>query len=472
MGLWEWGQHALNIFNALTIAYFFAGNCIYSLLMAVSLVSAFFHHRRQPYQGLHELRDLRATPPLTVIIPAYNEEDSILETVRSALKVDYPDLRILVVDDGSSDATLERLRNEFALSEMNLIYRSLLATSPLKAFFKSAEFPNLVVLSKQHGGKADALNVGINFCRTPYFCTLDADCLIEPDALLRLVKPMMGPVKNVVVSGGTIRIRNGCKVVHGRVKEVRLPSSWIERLQVVEYLRGFLLGRAGWDLTQGTLIVSGALAVFRRAEVIEAGGFSNATVSEDMEVIVRLRCLAEERKQPLRMVFTMDTICWTQCPSTLAMLARQRRRWQLGLCQTLWLNSQMLFNWRYGAAGMLSFPFHLYIEALGAGIELMGYLVVPLAFALHLTLSVFYIPLVIFSLIYASFLSVGAVLIEELTYRRYPDRRDLYRLLGWALIENFGFRQIVLYFRFQGFLRFLTGFHQWEKVAHTADSLA
>ncbi|MGH9354674.1 MAG: glycosyltransferase, partial [Terriglobia bacterium] len=191
-----------------------------------------------------------------------------------------------------------------------------------------------------------------------------------------------------------------------------------------------------------------------------------------MELIVRLHRWARNKRMHIRTFFAMDSVCWTNCPKSLSTLARQRRRWQLGLCQSLWLNSEMLFNPKYGAVGMFSFPFHLYIEGLGAAVELTGYAVVPLAFALHLALSAVYIPLVILSLVYAAFLSAGAVALEELTYKRYPAKRDLAALLGWALVENFGFRQLVLYYRFQGFVRFLAGFEKWETVTRTAEAEA
>jgi len=473
MAFWQEAlQHGMNTFNALTIAYFFVGNGVYTFLMGLSLVSAVAYNRRLAYRGPGELRELGAALPLTVIIPAHNEEESIVETVHSALRADYPDLRVLVVDDGSSDATLPRLIQEFKLSRTDLIYRSFLPTAPVLGFYANPDAPELLVISKRHGGKPDALNAGINFCRAPYFCTLDADSLIESDALLRLMRPIVLSAGNTVVSGGIIRIRNGCEVTRGQVRQVRRPRSWIENLQVVEYLRSFLFGRAGWNLMAGTLIVSGAMAVFHRETVLDAGGFSSATVAEDMELIVRLHRWSRRKGARIRMSFTMDTVCWTQCPRSMSMLARQRRRWQLGLCQTLWLNSEMLFNPKYGAVGMFSFPFHLYVEGLGAAVELAGYAIVPVAFALHLALSAFYIPLVILSLAYASFLSVGAVLLEEITYRRYPGKRDLAALLGWAMVENFGFRQLILYYRFQGFLRFLSGFNEWEKVAHTAEAEA
>jgi cellulose synthase/poly-beta-1,6-N-acetylglucosamine synthase-like glycosyltransferase len=461
-------QHVFHIFSVITLIYFFVGNGSYTILIFVSLPFAVLHNRRLEYQGLDALRESEELPPVTVIIPAFNEQDSILETVNSVRWADYPDVRIVVVDDGSQDFTLDRLVREFELARAGLIYRAVVPTGRVRAFFTNPAVPNLLVISKEHGGKADSLNTGINACRTPYFCTLDADSLIEPDALLRLMRPIVRSRKNVVISGGTIRIRNGCKTLEARVDEARLPSSWIERLQVVEYLRSFLFGRAGWSLIGGTMIVSGAMAIFHRQRVVDAGGFSSATVGEDVELVVRLHRYAQRRKEKIVAAFSFDPVCWTECPASLSMLARQRRRWQLGLCQTIWLNLGMLFNPRYGVLGVCSFPFHLSVESLGAAVELCGYLMVPIAFALHLALPAFFIPLVIFSLFYASFLSVSAILLEELTCRRYPRRRDLYLLLAGALIDNFGYRQLILYYRVQGFLRFLTGIHHWEKVSHSA----
>jgi cellulose synthase/poly-beta-1,6-N-acetylglucosamine synthase-like glycosyltransferase len=216
----------------------------------------------------------------------------------------------------------------------------------------------------------------------------------------------------------------------------------------------------------GTVIVSGAFAVFHRETVVEAGGFALDTVTEDMDLIVRIRRWAIEHKHSIRTSFTSDPVCWAECPASLRMLARQRRRWQLGLCQTLWKNRGVLFNPKFGVVGMFSFPFQLYVEGLGAVVEFLGYVLMPFTFVLDANLTVLYVALMVLGLTYATFLSVGSVVLEELTYRRYPSLRDLSTLLMYAILENFGYRQLLLFFRFQGVLRFLTGFRHWEKVVH------
>ena len=465
----EWRQvfyHAMNMFNVVIVSYFFLANGTYTLLMIISLGSVWLHNRRLTYQGLDELRESAVTPPVTILVPAWNEQEVIVDSIRSILRTDYPSLEVVVIDDGSTDGTLSRLLTAFRLVKMDLIYRPRLTTKSLRGFYLNPRIPNLLVISKENGGKPDALNVGINICRTPYFCTLDADCFLERDALLRLMRPIVRSPINTVASGGIVRILNGCEVQDGKVVKVRLPKTGIERFQVVEYLRSFLFGRTGWDLLGGTLIVSGAFAVFHRETVIDTGGFQHETVTEDMDLIVQIHRWAVHHKRKIKMKFTSDPVCWTECPSTLKMLGRQRRRWQLGLCQTLWKSSEILFNSRFGAIGMISFPFHLYVEGLGAVVEFLGYFMVPLALIFGMVPVPLFVLFVVLSVVYGAFLSVGSVLLEELTYRRYPSFRELMTLLWYAVLENIGYRQLVLFYRVQGVLRFVTGFRKWEKVAH------
>ena len=459
-------DHVVLFSNVVILSYFFLGNGIYTLLMLLSLRATLIHTRRLAYQGLDALRESPLAPPVTIIIPAWNEEGVIANSVRSALKVDYPRFNVIVVDDGSTDSTLARLVESFGLLETDWTYHPVLPTAPIRAIYMNPEIPNLRVVSKIRGGKPDALNTGINLCRTPYFCNLDADCLLEGDALLRLMDPIVNSTLDTVVSGGIVRILNGCESQDGRVVKVGLPPSILERFQVVEYLRSFLFGRTGWHLLGGTLIVSGAFAVFHHATVVEAGGYSHDTVTEDMDLVVQLHQWGAENNRHIRMSFTSDPVCWTECPSSLRMLANQRRRWQLGLCQTLWKHSEILFKGKYGIVGLLSYPFHAYVEGLGSVVEFLGYLLVPLGYVLGIVPPVILVLFVLLGLIYGGFLSVGAVLLEELTYHRYPRFRDLLTLLAFAVFENIGYRQLILYYRFQGALKFLLGSRGWEKVSH------
>jgi cellulose synthase/poly-beta-1,6-N-acetylglucosamine synthase-like glycosyltransferase len=401
-------------------------------------------------------------------MPAWNEQEVIVDAVRGVLGVDYPGIQVCVVDDGSSDETLERLIAAFELAPVNLITRHRLPTGPVRALYVNSRFPQLLVLTKENGGKSDALNAGLNTVRTPYFCTLDADCILERDAILRLMRRVVSESVNIAASGGTVRVLNGCAVHEGQVARVNLPRTTLERFQVVEYLRSFLFGRTGWSRMGGTVIISGAFALFHRETVIEAGGFSSDTVTEDMELIIRLRRWASDQGRILRTAFSPDPVCWVACPDSLRMLGRQRRRWQLGLCQTLWKNRKMFFDPAFGSFGWLSLPFHALVEALGAVVEAGGYLIIPFVAWRDPALLIFLFPLLLFSLAYSALLSVAALVLEELTYRRYGTIRRCLTLLPYALLENFGYRQLLLYYRVAGVVCFLTGFRRWEKVAHVS----
>ena len=469
-----WGSlfgHALIFFNLLILSYFAIGNGVYTALMVMSLRAIWFHSRRVAYQGLTELRGSSLTPPVTIIVPAWNEERIIVETVRSALGVDYPWVSVIVVDDGSTDSTLKRLMAAFKLAPLDQVYHPALPTRAVRCFYFNPHLPNLLVVHKQRGGKPDALNTGINLCRSPYFCCLDADSILERDALLRLMDPILRSPRETIVSGGIVRIINGCMGRNGQIVQVGLPATSLERFQVVEYLRSFLTGRNGWSLLGGTVIVSGALALFQHKAVMEVGGFSADTVTEDMDLIITLRHWAAKNKRDIEMSFTSDPVCWTECPASLTMLNRQRRRWQLGLCQTLRKHRKMLFRRRYGMVGLFSLPFHLYVEGLGTIVEFLGYLLVPLSFFGGLISPALLILFILLGLAYGGFLSVGAVLLEEMTYRRYPRLRDLLVLLAYGMLENVGYRQLILLSRVQGTMKFLVGSHRWEKVIHKGESL-
>ena len=462
------GIDALILFNAVLAIYFLAGIGGYGALMMSSWISVWLHKRRHSLETLQKLRESPAAPPVTIVMPAWNEQEVIVDAVRGALGIDYPGIQVCVVDDGSSDETLERLVAAFDLTPVNLIARQWLRTRPVRAFYVNSRFPQLLVLSKENGGKSDALNAGLNTCRTPYFCTLDADCILERDAILRLMRRIVSDPVNIAASGGTVRVLNGCTVKEGQVTKVNLPRTALERFQVVEYLRSFLFGRTGWSRLGGTLIISGAFALFHRETVVEAGGFSSDTVTEDMELIIRLRRWSSGHGRVLRTAFSSDPVCWVVCPHSRRMLGRQRRRWQLGLCQTLWKNRKMFFDTAFGSFGWLSLPFHALVEAMGAVVEAAGYLVIPFVAWLDPALLMFLLPLLLFSLAYSALLSVAALVLEELTHRRYGAVRQFLTLLPYALLENFGYRQLVLCYRVAGVVRFLRGFRGWEKVVHVS----
>lgn len=452
--------------NTIILMYFLIANAVYTVLMVLSLYAVSIHSRFAAHSGHADLMDSPVTPPVALLVPCFNEQDVIVATVESMLELKYPEKEVIVIDDGSEDATLIRLIQRFQLQRMDLIYREKIKANAPTSFFYNPLIPELLVVVKPNGGKSDALNVGINISRSPYFCTVDADSIVEDEALLRLMAPIVHSTVNTVVSGGVVRIANGCTVERGRVTKIGLPRTWIERCQVVEYIRTFLFGRPGWDFLKANFICSGAFCLLHKESVVLAGGFGNDTVTEDIDMIAMLHRFLREKKWKYRMVFTTDPVCWTECPKTISMLARQRRRWQLGLLQTAVKHDTLIFNGRHGMLGILSVPFHAYIEAIGCVVEALGLVILPLSFFIGAMPFSLFLLLMFLAFGYGTLLSMASVLLAEATVRRYPKVSDMFTLVQYAFLENLGYRQLVSIFRAQGVFRYFTGARKWELVTH------
>ena len=455
------------------LLYFVAANLGYTVLMVLSLYSVSLHAKyaaRKPYR---DLADSPVTPPVAIVIAAYNEEAGIVQTVLSLMRLNYPEKELIVVDDGSTDSTLDLLIHRFQLNRMDLIYRESLKTGQPLACYHNPNFPELTVVAMSHGGKSRALNAGINMARSPYFCTVDADCIIERDALLRLMAPVLQFKETVVVSGGIVRIANGCTLRDGRLAKVGLPGSWLELCQIVEYIRTFLFGRPGWNMLNANFIASGAFCVLHKDSVIKANGFSKDTVTEDIDMIARVRRYLTQEKRKFKVMFTSDPICWTEGPRSLGMLARQRRRWQLGMTQTLVRNRDMIFNRAYGSTGMLSMPFHLFMETCGCVVEAIGTIVlIPISLIVLRTPLPMFLLFLLLAVAYGTLLSMGSVVLEEITLRRYPRLRDVMTLMAFSVVENVGYRQVVTFFKAFGVLQSFGRKRSWEVVKHEGISEA
>jgi cellulose synthase/poly-beta-1,6-N-acetylglucosamine synthase-like glycosyltransferase len=373
----------------------------------------------------------------------------------------YPQFEVIVINDGSTDATLRLLIDQFHLYRSARFYQSTLPGKPVRAVYESMDPIPLIVVDKENGGKADSLNVGINVARYPLVCAVDSDSLLESDALLRVARPFLEDPKRVLAVGGIVRVANGCTAAAGRVLGVDLPQSWIARFQVIEYLRSFLGGRVAFSAFNCLLVISGAFGLFSKAAVLAAGGYRTSTVGEDMELIVRLHHWARKIKKDYRIVFQPDPVCWTEVPESLKILKRQRNRWQRGSIETMWLHRGMIGRPCYGLLGLFAFPYFLLFEVLGPAVELTGYLLTILGFCLNLfdwqIVLIFFLATVLYGMI----LSVGSVVLEELSASRYPHVRSMLLLIASAILENFGFRQLLTLWRAQAFWDVLKGNKSW-----------
>ncbi|WP_231566351.1 glycosyltransferase family 2 protein [Litchfieldella xinjiangensis] len=445
------------------IGYFLLLNGGYLALNLLSMVSLRRYMRQRAELG-EEAPYLGIEPPVSLLVPAYNEEATIRTSIRSLLQLQYPDYEVVIINDGSKDATLAVLIEAFELAEHPEPMRLVVPHQEVRGVYLSRRYPNLKVIDKANGGKADALNAGINSARHGLFCAVDADSILQRDSLLRVVQPFLED-ERTIAAGGTVRIANGSQVRGGFLLEAGIPESLLARFQIVEYLRAFLFGRLGWSPMNAVLIISGAFGLFDRERVMAVGGYSTATVGEDMELVVRLHRHHRLAGIPYRIRYLPDPICWTEAPEDLGTLGRQRSRWQRGLAESLTTHFRLAFSPRGGAAGHLAWPFMALFEWLGPLVELAGYafmlfgfvtgLVSPLALAVFLTVAIGM----------GILLSVNGLLLETLSFRVYQRRRDMLRLFLMAVLENFGYRQLNTLWRCRGLWQwFSRRKHQWGQM--------
>lgn len=445
------------------LAYFVAINFFYLMLNVVALFSLSAY---MPNKILEDMPHIYSgmEPPVSILIPAYNEETTIIGSTLSMLQLDYPEFELILVNDGSTDNTLQTLIDYFGLLPFPEAYRRTLDTQHVNVIFRSTRYPNLRVIDKVNGGKADALNTAVNAARYPLICSVDADSMLQLNSLQRITFPFMED-RRVVAVGGTVRVANGCLVKDGFLQSVGLPSNFLALFQVIEYLRAFLFGRLGWSVLGGLLIISGAFGVFRKDVVIDIGGFRSDTVGEDMELVVRMHRLLRKRKQKYRMVFLPDPVSWTEVPEDFRTLKNQRVRWQRGLCESLFGNLGLMFSLNGGVAGWLAFPFMLFFECLGPLVEVTGYILMVLFYWMD------YISWPVFSIfIFASIglgllLSISSLLLEEMSFHLYEEPKHIPGLLLAAVLENFGFRQLNSIWRVMGLIYWLSGRRQdWGEM--------
>jgi cellulose synthase/poly-beta-1,6-N-acetylglucosamine synthase-like glycosyltransferase len=449
------------------LAYFIGINAGYLMLNLIATIGIRRYLEvadRLEGEGVFSTLDI----PISIVAPAYNESVSIISSVKALLQLEYPEYELIVVNDGSTDDTLEKLISAFNLRPFPEAYRAQVACKPVRQVYRSSRYPMLRVVDKENGGsKADASNAGVNACRYPLICVVDADSVLQPDSLRRVVRPFLEDPTTIAV-GGTVRIANGCTLRRGFLEKVGLPKNFLARVQVVEYLRAFLFGRLGWSPMNALLIVSGAFGLFRKDVLVEIGGYNPQAVGEDMELIVRMHRRMKEQRRRYRITFVPDPVCWTDAPEDLKGLKSQRVRWHHGLAQALALNRSLICNPRGGAVSWLAVPFYILFELLGPIIEATGYLVILLAWWAGWMSPQETLLFLGCALTLGILLSSSAVMLEELSFHLYPRMRDILMLYLIAVIENFGYRQLTVVWRIQGLLRWLfRRMHKWESIARS-----
>ncbi|KRE35542.1 glycosyltransferase [Janibacter sp. Soil728] len=452
------------------LVYFLVINSSYLVLVVAAALEFRRSTRQLPFAGREELLGSGMVPSVSVVTAMFNEEAGIKVATQAMLALHYPRHEVIVVDDGSTDGGFEVLREAFDLVE---VPRRMPADLPVREPASSIHVPRngrtrLTVIRKPNSGRSDSLNVGVNFATQDLVVFVDSDSVLDPDALLAIVRPFAEDPVRVVAGGGVIRAINGCVVRGGRVNEVRMSRNWLARIQVVEYLRAFHLGRAGWSRLKSLILISGAFGIFRRDVLVEVGGLDPSSIGEDFELVLRVHKHMRRERRDYRVQFVSEPICWTEVPETATVLRKQRRRWHRGLWETLWAYRSMFLNPRYGKVGMIAIPYYWLFELLAPLLELFGLVLVVLGTVLGVVDVGYFMLFMAVAYGYAILVTLAAMTVEELSFHKYPRWRDLLSTLAAAVVENIGYRQATAVWRLEGWAQSLTGRKQeWGTMTRT-----
>ena len=455
------------------LVYFLLINSSYLALILLSTSEFRKHMRFLPFAGREQLLGSRVTPGVSVVIPVYNEALMIEAAARSMLSLHYPSHEVILVDDGSKDDTFEILRTAFDLveAEMEMPARIRVRQPATSVWVPRNGHQRLLVVRKQNSGRSDSINVGINYAREDLVVFVDADSLLDPDALLTVAQPFVDDPVYTVAAGGVIRAANGCHVEAGRVVSVNMPRQILPRIQVVEYLRAFHLGRSGWSRLKALVLISGAFGIFRRDVLLEVGGLDPASIGEDFELVMRIHRYMRDRKQRYRVTYVTEPICWTEVPTSLSVLHRQRKRWHRGLWETLWAYRGMVLNPRYGRVGMIALPYYWLFELIAPLLELVGLVFIALGLALGVIDLGYLLLFTAVAYGFAAMVTLAAVAVEEFSYHKYARWRDLGSTLFAAVVENVGYRTLTAVWRVEGWAASLLGRKQvWGEMTRTGFS--
>ncbi|MBN3787860.1 glycosyltransferase [Burkholderia sp. Ac-20353] len=405
-----------------------------------------------------------SAPPIALLAPAYNEELGIVDCVKALFALEYPLTEVIVINDGSTDNTLGVLIDAFELTPTRRTFDAVVTHKPIRGIYVSRVHPNLLVIDKENGGKADAMNAGINLARAPLFCAIDSDSLLESDALLRIVRPFVEQPQRTVAVGGVVRVVNGCRIQSGRVVEIRAPRRFLPLVQSIEYLRAFLMARVAWSGVDTLMLISGAFGLFRRDVAVQVGGFGTDTIGEDLDLVIKIHRHMRDQRRPYNIAFLTDPICWTEAPESLRVLKGQRCRWQRGALEVFFKQRDMLFRSRYGRIGWLGMGQILIVDVLGPLAELSGYMLLPAFWALGWINISYFDAFLSLVFLFGMFLSVSSLVLAELATQPFPRLGDLLRLALAAMIENFGYRQLNSFWRMLGWWQFLRKDKSWGEM--------
>ncbi len=447
----DWAETFIIVLSMMIILVGLIQNIVYAWSIPHAWLEINERSQKDDTHAEWELLRSETSLPITIVVPAYNEEATIRESVMALLNLHYPDYQIIVVNDGSKDKTAETMVSAFEMHEVSRVRDvGAIKHNPIRQIYGSDKYSNLLFVDKENGKKADAINAGLTCVRTPLFCVIDADSLLDPNALLKAIRPFVETSKNVIAVGGTIGIVNGCTIRNGHVEEYDIPKTFLARIQVVEYIRAFLMARLAAS-RKGTLtLISGAFGIFRREIAVAVGGYDTSTVGEDLELVLKMHNYMNKKGEDYEVMYIPEPVCWTEVPESLKILGRQRVRWQRGALECLSRHKYMLFNRRFGRLGMITMPLFLLVDIIGPIVELLGLILMPIFWLLGWLSLKFFLAYTALIFSFGIFISTMAIFIEQDEIERFSKPRHLVTLLLTATVENFGYRQLSSFWRMKG----------------------
>lgn len=448
---------------ALSIIYFIAINLQYTILIVLSFLGSRERVRQAEMADFGVVSVSRLTPPVSILIPGYNEEKVVVDSVAAALELDFPELEVIFINDGSKDRTVRVLEDTFDCARTDMPYRAAIPTERVRRILRSRKDPRLIVIDKENGGKADALNAGINVAKYRYICNTDADTVFEKDALLRIIRPVLEDPRRLVAVGGQVRIGNGFKIVNGEIIERNMPRTLLPTLQLVEYLRTFLGNRVGWSQINAMLLISGAFGLWRRDILVSVGGFSRRTTGEDLELTMRLHRVLRKRGEDYKIVSLPDPVCWTEAPSDIPSFMRQRNRWHRVLLESFSEHREMMLNPGFGLVGMLAMPYYFFFEIIGPFMEAFSYIIMIGCYVAAITDMNAFGTFLLLSVGYTTALNMAAIFIEEIHYGTYKIHEVAWLAFA-GLLDNLGYRQFTMGVRVWATFDWMGRVQSWGRI--------
>lgn len=447
-------NNAIYYIDVFILSYFLLLNGFYIILLFTTIPELMCRFKEVKTDDIFHLLTFDITPPVSILLPTYNECEVILSAISAALQTELTHYEVIVIDDGSTDRTMQLLIDTYQLIRVPPAVPTLIKTAPVIDNYRSNLHPKLLVVHKENGGREDALNAGINASTTPFFMIVDADSLIEPDTLHRLMQHLLTR-GHICAMGGTLCILNGCITEKGKIKKVKLPPSFFGKMQVIEYLRAFFFGRVGWNHLGGSFLISGGFGLFNKHAVLSIKGFKNV-LAGDLEITLNLHKKMHSLHKPYVIDYVYDAIVWTDVPQTYSALAKQRIRWQSSIVDVCWRDKSMLFNPKYGWTGLLHLPYLVFGELLGPLVEGFGYLYILFCYFYGVLNFDFFWYFILIAWGFSMFLSLCSLSMHEVFLKKYTSFKEISKLLGLILLENIAYRPLSVWWRVKGFFRYFT----------------